>query len=152
MTWVEKTFEELTVAELYALLRLRAEVFVVEQDCPYQDVDNADQYAVHLMGYDEQQQLGAYARIFAPGIRSRGMNYDMASIGRVITSKEQRGKGVGRELMQKAIGALETRFGKQAIKISAQQYLTKFYESLGFRQTSDMYLEDNIPHVEMIRG
>jgi ElaA protein len=152
MTWVEKTFEELTTAELYSVLRLRAEVFVVEQDCPYQDVDNADQYAVHLMGYDEQQRLGAYARIFAPGIRSRGMTYDMASIGRVITSKEQRGKGVGRELMQKAIDALETRFGKQAIKISAQQYLTKFYESLGFRQTSDMYLEDNIPHVEMIRG
>jgi ElaA protein len=151
MTWVEKTFEELTTTELYALLHLRAEVFVVEQQCPYQDVDYNDMYAVHVMGYDDQQQLGAYARVFAPGVRSRGMTYDMASIGRVITSKAQRRKGVGKELMERAIATLENRFGKQPIKISAQQYLTKFYESLGFRQTSDMYLEDNIPHIEMIR-
>jgi ElaA protein len=151
MTWVEKTFEELTTTELYGLLHLRAEVFVVEQQCPYQDVDYADQYAVHIMGYDENGEMGAYARVFAPGIRSRGMKYDMASIGRVITSQAQRGKGAGKELMQRAIAAVETRFGKQPIKISAQQYLTKFYQEQGFRQTSDMYLEDNIPHIEMIR-
>lgn len=151
MIWIEKTFEELTTAELYSLLHLRAEVFVVEQQCPYQDVDYADQHAVHIMGYDEQQQLAAYARVFAPGIRSRGMQYDKASIGRVITSKAHRGKGAGKELMQRAIAAVETRFGRQPIKISAQQYLKKFYESLGFLQTSDTYLEDNIPHIEMIR-
>jgi ElaA protein len=151
MTWIEKTFEELTTAELYSLLHLRAEVFVVEQQCPYQDVDYADQHAVHIMGYDDQQQLAAYARVFAPGIYSRGMQYNKASIGRVITSKAARGQGLGKELMQRAIAVVETRFGKQPIKISAQQYLTKFYQSLGFRQTSDMYLEDNIPHIEMIR-
>lgn len=151
MIWIEKTFEELTTAELYNLLHLRAEVFVVEQHCAYQDVDFADQHAVHIMGYDDDRQLVAYARVFAPGIRSRGMEYNMASIGRVITAKAQRGKGSGKALMQRAIAAVESRFGEQPIKISAQQYLTKFYESLGFRQTSDMYLEDNIPHIEMIR-
>jgi len=151
MIWIEKTFEELTTTELYSVLHLRAEVFVVEQQCPYQDVDYADQHAVHVMGYDDQQQLAAYARVFAPGVRSRGMQYNMASIGRVITAKTHRRTGLGKELMQKAIAAVETRFGKQPIKISAQQYLTKFYQSLGFQQTSDMYLEDNIPHIEMIR-
>ena len=151
MTWIEKTFDELTTTELYALLHLRNEVFIVEQKCPYQDLDYADQAAVHVMGYDADNRLAAYTRIFAPGIRSRGMTYDMASIGRVLTSGAARGKGIGKELMERSIAVLEERFGKQPVKISAQQYLKAFYESLGFRQTSDMYLEDDIPHIEMIR-
>lgn len=146
MIWVEKTFESLTTAELYELLHLRSEVFVVEQNCPYQDMDYSDQQAVHVMGYNNDHKLVAYTRLFGPGIK-----YEMASIGRVITAKEVRGTGAGRELMEKSIALLEARFGKQPIKIGAQQYLLKFYTSLGFRQSSDMYLEDNIPHVEMIR-
>lgn len=146
MHWIVKTFEELTTTELYALLRLRSEIFVVEQECVFLDMDNADQQAVHVMGYDVEQELVAYTRLFRPGIK-----YDMASIGRVVTSKKARGTGVGRELMEQSIAALEARFGKGPIKIGAQQYLQKFYTSLGFVQSSEMYLEDNIPHIEMIR-
>jgi len=146
MIWTVKTFDELTTRELYALLQLRAEIFIVEQQCPYQDLDGADQRALHLMGYNDAHQLVAYTRIFAPGIK-----YEMASIGRVITSQLVRGTGAGRALMEKSIAVLEERFGKQPIKIGAQQYLHKFYGSLGFRQSSEMYLEDNIPHIEMIR-
>ncbi len=146
MIWIEKTFDELTTTELYALLQLRSEVFVVEQQCPYQDMDGSDQKALHLMGYNDANKLVAYTRIFAPGIK-----FDMASIGRVITSMLVRGTGAGRELMEKSIAVLEARYGKQPIKIGAQQYLHKFYSSLGFRQTSEMYLEDNIPHIEMVR-
>jgi ElaA protein len=146
MTWVEKTFDALTTAELYALLHLRSEVFVVEQNCPYLDMDYADQQAVHVMGYNDAGKLVAYTRLFGPGVK-----YDMAAIGRVVTAKEVRGSGVGRALMAQSIALLEARFGKQPIKIGAQQYLLTFYSSFGFRQSSDMYLEDNIPHIEMIR-
>jgi ElaA protein len=147
MFWTIKSFKELTTNELYALLRLRSEIFVVEQNCVFLDMDNADQQALHVMGFDEEAgEIMAYARIFAPGIK-----YDMASIGRVVSSSKVRGKGAGRELMETAIAAVEERFGKVPIKIGAQQYLTKFYTSLGFKQSSEMYLEDDIPHIEMIR-
>lgn len=146
MHWIVKTFEELTNRELYALLRLRSEIFVVEQNCVFLDMDDSDQKAVHLLGYDEEQELVAYTRLFGPGIK-----YEQASIGRVVTSQKARGKGVGRELMEQSIAAVESRFGKGAIKIGAQQYLQKFYTSLGFVQSSEMYLEDMIPHIEMIR-
>jgi len=151
MTWMEKTFEELSTTELYALLHLRNEVFIVEQKCPYQDLDYADQAAVHVMGYDADNRLVAYTRIFGPGARIHGMRHNMASIGRVLTAGSVRGKGMGRVLMERSIAVLEARFGKQPIQLSAQQHLKAFYESLGFRQTSDMYLEDDIPHIEMIR-
>jgi len=147
MTWVEKTFDQLTTTELYTLLQLRSEVFVVEQNCPYQDLDDADQQAVHVMGYNDAGKLVAYTRLFGPGIK-----FDMASIGRVVTAKAARGGGLGRALMAQSIARLEARFGKQPIKIGAQQYLLQFYNSLGFRQSSDMYLEDDIPHIEMIRN
>ena len=147
MQWIVKTFEELTTTELYAVLRLRSEVFVVEQECAYPDLDNSDQKALHLMGYDAEQELVAYTRLFGPGIK-----YDQASIGRVVTSKKARGTGAGRALMEKSIATVEARFGKGAIKIGAQQYLQKFYTSLGFVQSSEMYLEDKIPHIEMIRN
>ena len=146
MHWIVKTFEELTNTELYALLRLRSEVFVVEQECVFLEMDNSDQKAVHLLGYDEEGELVAYTRLFGPGIK-----YDQASIGRVVTSQKVRGTGAGRALMEQSIATVEARFGKGPIKIGAQQYLHKFYGSLGFVQSSEMYLEDNIPHIEMIR-
>ncbi|MBW8685591.1 GNAT family N-acetyltransferase [Chitinophaga rhizophila] len=146
--WVTKTFEELTTQELYALLRLRSEIFVVEQKCAFQDMDNADQLAVHIMGYDDEldNELVAYTRIFGPGIK-----FDMCSIGRVVTAASVRGNGSGRKLMEYSIAVVEDRFGKVPIKIGAQLYLQKFYSSLGFEQSSEMYLEDDIPHIEMIR-
>ncbi|QHS61158.1 GNAT family N-acetyltransferase [Chitinophaga agri] len=148
ITWITKTFEELTTQELYALLRLRSEVFVVEQQCVFQDMDNADQLAVHIMGYDDSldNELVAYTRIFGPGIK-----FDMCSIGRVVTSSRARGNGSGRKLMEYSIATVEQRFGNVPIKIGAQQYLEQFYRSLGFEQSSEMYLEDDIPHIEMIR-
>ncbi|HVI43297.1 MAG TPA: GNAT family N-acetyltransferase [Chitinophaga sp.] len=146
MNWIVKKFDELTTNELYAALHLRCEVFVVEQQCAYQDMDYSDQQALHLMGKDDNNQLVAYTRIFGPGIK-----YKESSIGRVITSPKARGKGAGRELMEKSIAVIEEHFGKVPIKISAQQYLQRFYTSLGFEQTSDTYLEDNIPHIEMLK-
>ncbi|MGX5820239.1 GNAT family N-acetyltransferase [Chitinophaga lutea] len=143
--WKVKAFSELTTKELYEMLRLRSEVFVVEQKCTYLDMDNADQQAVHVLGY-LPEGLAAGTRLFAPGIR-----YDMASIGRVVTAPFARGKGIGRSLMERSIAVLEELWGPVAIKISAQLYLQKFYESLGFKQSSDMYLEDHIPHIAMIR-
>ncbi|RBL94179.1 GNAT family N-acetyltransferase [Chitinophaga flava] len=146
MNWEIKPFAELTVDELYDVLRLRAEVFVVEQQCPYQDLDNSDQKALHLMGRNAEGQLLAYTRLFAPGIK-----YAEASIGRVVTSQLGRGTGIGRQLMEQSIATVESVYGKGAIKIGAQQYLQRFYTSLGFEQTSDTYMEDGIPHIEMVR-
>jgi ElaA protein len=148
--WITKTFEALTPHELYAVLRLRSEVFVVEQQCVFLDMDNSDQLAVHVLGYNDEpgrdNTLIAYTRLFAPGIK-----YDMASIGRVVTAPLARGNGSGRQLMEHSIAVLEEQFGKVPIKIGAQLYLQKFYTSLGFVQSSEMYLEDDIPHIEMIR-
>lgn len=146
MIWKIKSFEELTTAELYAILRLRSEVFIIEQNCAYQDLDNSDQKALHLMGTDDSGQLLAYTRIFEPGIK-----FTEASIGRVVTSPLARGKGAGRELMERSISELQQHYGKIPIKIGAQQYLQRFYTSLGFEQISDTYLEDGIPHIEMLR-
>jgi ElaA protein len=145
MQWIVKTFGELTTTELYALLRLRSEVFVVEQACAFQDMDDTDQLAVHVMGYIDNE-LAAYTRLFGPGIK-----YEYASIGRVVTSQKARGSGAGRLLMEYSIAIVEERFGKAPIKIGAQQYLQKFYTSLGFVKSSEMYMEDGIPHIEMIR-
>ncbi|NLR61731.1 GNAT family N-acetyltransferase [Chitinophaga polysaccharea] len=147
MNWKIKSFEELSTTELYAILRLRSEVFVVEQNCAYQDLDNTDQLALHLMGTDDTGRLLAYTRLFQPGIK-----YQEASIGRVITSPLARGTGAGRELMERSIAAVQQQFGVVPIKIGAQQYLQRFYTSLGFEQTSDTYLEDGIPHIEMVRS
>lgn len=146
MIWKIKSFEELTTTELYAILRLRSEVFIIEQNCAYQDLDNSDQKALHLMGTDDSGQLLAYTRIFEPGIK-----FTEASIGRVVTSPLARGKGAGRELMERSISELQQHYGKIPIKIGAQQYLQRFYTSLGFEQISDTYLEDGIPHIEMLR-
>ena len=145
INWNFKKFEELTPSELYSIMQLRNEVFVVEQNCVYQDADNKDLLSYHLMGWN-QQKLVAYTRILAPGIA-----FEEASIGRVVTSPSVRRTGIGIELMNRSISKTTELFGNFPIRIGAQLYLQKFYTSLGFEKDSDTYLEDNIPHIEMVR-
>lgn len=141
-----KSFDELTVWELYDLMQLRQKVFVVEQNCPYLDADDSDQPSWHLMGRDTTGQLCCYARLLPPGISYP----DYASIGRVISSPAARGTGAGKLLMQQSIAACRRLFGDAPVKIGAQSYLLRFYESFGFRSTGEEYLEDGIPHTKMI--
>ncbi|MGZ8511455.1 MAG: GNAT family N-acetyltransferase [Chitinophagaceae bacterium] len=131
--------------ELYAILRLRTEVFVVEQNCVFQDMDNKDQQCFHLMCWQDEMLL-AYTRLVPPGL-----SYKEPSIGRVVTSPAVRGNGTGKLLMEKSIEEIIHLYGKTAIRIGAQLYLKKFYESLGFSQASDIYDEDGIDHIEMMR-
>jgi len=142
--WTYKSFDQLTVNELYAILRLRTEVFVVEQNCPYQDEDDKDQKSYHLMGW-VGDDLAAYTRLLPKGI-----SYDKPSIGRVVTSPRYRRSGFGKELMIQSIKTAHKLWGKQPIQIGAQLYLQKFYESLGFIVCGPVYLEDNIDHIEML--
>jgi len=144
--WTCKTFQELSVDELYSLLRLRSDVFVVEQNCVFLDQDNKDQYCYHIMGWDGKN-LVASTRLVP-----KGVSYpDYHSIGRVVNSRDYRGLGLGKELMEYSIEKCIEHFGNGPIKIGAQLYLKKFYESLGFVQSSDIYDEDGIDHIEMIR-
>ena len=144
MGWEIKSFDELIKQNLYSILKLRSEVFVVEQNCIYNDLDDLDFEAFHLYK-KEAREVVAYARILPAGSRFREM-----SIGRVLVNIDFRGKGIGKELMQKAIKfAQETRKEKK-IRISAQEYLKHFYLELGFVPDSDLYLEDGIPHLEMV--
>ena len=145
LTWLCKPFNELTPHELYAILRLRSEVFVLEQNCVFLDMDNKDQIAYHLMGY-YGDDLVAYTRLL-----DKNTAYKLMSIGRVVTAPKYRGKGMGKELMEESIKRCYELFGKHDIKIGAQLYLQKFYQRLGFIQSSDMYLEDDIEHIEMIK-
>lgn len=144
ITWTCKSFEELTTRELYALLQLRSEVFVVEQNCAFQDIDNKDQYSWHLMGW-QGELLAAYTRLVPAGI-----SFEEVSIGRVVTSPKMRKSGTGRQLMQKSIETVYALFGNRPIRIGAQLYLRKFYESFGFQQSSEVYDEDGIDHIEML--
>ncbi|MFN3752752.1 GNAT family N-acetyltransferase [Flavobacterium sp.] len=143
LEWKIKRFEALSAKELYALLQLRAEVFIVEQNCVYQDIDGKDEKALHLIGEDKGEVV-AYARLFKPNDY-----FEQASIGRVVVKEHSRSKKLGHILMREAIQVIKTHFDQRKITISAQLYLKKFYESHGFIQTSDMYLEDDIPHIEM---
>ncbi len=146
INWSFKKFEDLTPNELYSVLQLRNEVFVVEQNCVFQDADNKDQGSHHLMGWDNEM-LAAYSRIVPPGIA-----YDFfPSIGRVVTSPKIRRSGIGKILMQQSIEELQKLLGEGPIKLGAQLYLKKFYESFDFVQSSEVYMEDGIPHIEMIR-
>jgi ElaA protein len=140
-----KFFDDLSPHELYAILQLRNEVFVVEQNCVFQDADNKDQKCYHLMG-TRDEVLVAYTRIVPPG-----WIYKEVSIGRVVTSPKVRGEKVGRELMKRSLELCYALFGHVDIKIGAQKYLKRFYESFGFKQVSDVYLEDGIEHIYMIR-
>ena len=144
--WVCKVFSELTPYELYAIIKLRNEVFVVEQNCVFQDADNNDQHCYHLSGL-VGEELAAYARIVPPGI-----TFQYVSIGRVITSPKHRKSGFGKALMNEAIATCYRLFGKQTIKIGAQLYLKEFYQGFGFEQSGEMYLEDNIPHIIMLKN
>lgn len=155
-TWTLKRFDQLTPDELYALLRLRSEVFVVEQNCVFLDMDDKDKYCHHLMGWRgaapahrEEGMPGAqligYSRIVPTGI-----SYAESSIGRIVTSPAARRQGVGRELMVQSISTLYSLYGKRDIRIGAQYYLLRFYEAFGFVQKGEIYLEDGIEHIEML--
>ena len=139
-----KTFSELTNEELYRVLQLRAEVFVVEQNCPYQDPDNYDREALHILGRTKDG-IHAYARILPPGVY-----YKESSIGRVATSNSIRQTGLGRELMKESMRITLEHFPEHSIRIMAQTYLIRFYSDIGFEQVSEEFLEDGLPHVEML--
>lgn len=143
MQFVFKPYKQLTVDELYDSLQLRSAIFVVEQTCIYQDMDDKDKRAEHLLGYDNGK-LVAYARTLAPGI-----SYKEASIGRVVVDSNQRGKSFGKELMQEAIKRTLDLYKTNEIVISAQYYLLKFYSELGFVAEGEIYPEDDIPHIKM---
>ncbi|VEU79583.1 GNAT family N-acetyltransferase [Haploplasma axanthum] len=144
MEWKIKKFNDLTNIELYEILRLRSEVFILEQNCNYQDLDRKDYDSYHLFQINENNEFTAYLRILPKGI-----SYNEVSIGRVLTKPSNRKNKSGRMMIETAINFIEKQLGETEIRISAQKYLIKFYESFGFKITSDEYLEDNIPHVEM---
>ncbi len=146
MTVQIKNFKELTTKELYKILQLRSEVFVVEQDCVYQDIDGKDQKGLHVMGWKEEE-LVAYTRCFKPGVY-----FPQAAIGRVIVKENYRKYGYGHQIMKASISEIESRYNTSEIKLSAQQYLIKFYEFHQFATTGEGYLEDGIPHIAMIKN
>lgn len=141
-----KRFNKLTITELYEILQLRSEVFVVEQNCVYQDIDGKDSKAIHVLGYFDNT-LAVYSRAF-----KAGDYFENASIGRVIVKEIFRDKKWGHDLMQKSVEVVEENYHTNSITISAQEHLKKFYEKHGFVQTSETYLEDDIPHIQMMRN
>lgn len=145
MEIVIKSFDELSREELYEILRSRTAVFVVEQECPYQEVDNHDQKALHVIGM-KNGELVAYARLFRPGDYA-----DEASIGRVLVVPSHRKRGLARLIMKASLEAVKTRLNSNTAMVSAQRYLEGFYKDLGFHTTGEPYLEDGIPHIKMIR-
>ena len=145
LIWDFPSFADLSAAEVYEALAARQEVFVVEQNCVFLDADGSDGEAWHLLGRVDGT-LMAYARLLPPGVK-----YEEASIGRVLTTRSGRGRNFGRALMAEAIRKMGELFPGQPIRIGAQLYLQRFYESFGFEATSEVYAEDGIPHVEMLR-
>ena len=140
-----KVYQDLEIDELYAMMALRAAVFVVEQNCVYQDLDYKDQKALHVMGWINGK-LVAYTRLFGPGDY-----FDQASIGRVIVSMDQRGHNYGHQIMSASINAITQHYKTDRIDISAQTYLEQFYTAHGFLPSGEEYLEDGIPHIKMIK-
>lgn len=145
MCWKVKTFNELTNSQLYAILQERVNIFVVEQNCPYPEIDGHDHIAYHLFK-ELDGEIVAYSRLFP-----KNTIYTEASIGRIIVKKAYRGKEYGKELLEKSIHFLNSELDEPTIKIQAQHYLLDFYRSFGFEQISEVYLEDGIPHIDMIR-
>lgn len=143
MQWKLKKFNELELDELYEILALRSEIFVVEQECPYQDCDGKDRKSQHLF-LEDNGQIVACLRII-----EKGVSFDEFSIGRIVVKKEYRGKNIAREMISKAIKFIEEEWHGDRIKIQAQSYLLNFYKSFGFKEISEEYLEDNIPHTDM---
>ena len=146
INWDFKPFSKLSTDELYSMMVLRQKVFIVEQDCPYMDADGKDLKSHHLLGYDVDGDLVAHLRLVAPGV-----SYKEMSFGRIVTSDKVRGKGVGKLLMEEGIRQSELLYGKVANRISAQSYLISFYKYFGFKTVGEEYLEDDIPHTEMLR-
>jgi ElaA protein len=140
-----KKFDDLTPKQFYEIIHLRNEVFVVEQNCVFQDADHKDEDAYHFMLWNDNE-LAGYTRLLAPGLA-----YEQMSIGRVVTSPKYRRKGIGKQLMEESIKACYRSFGQGSIKIGAQLYLKKFYESFDFLQVGEQYIEDGIPHIYMIK-
>ena len=146
ITWESKFFSELSNKEVYKILQLRNAVFIVEQNCVYQDCDDKDFKAWHLCGWNHDNLI-AYTRLF-----DKGVSYpDAASIGRVLTAPSVRGQNIGKELMHRSIAKIEELFGETTIRISAQIYLKRFYESFSFVQKGEVYLEDGIDHISMLK-
>lgn len=146
MNWFLRTFDELSLRQLYQLLKLRQDVFVVEQNCPYLDADGDDEQAEHLFARSESGQMVAYARLYKATEQQ-----PYSRIGRVLTAHEVRRSGLGKELMQRAIDYLEQRTEKAPIRVGAQVYLLQFYKDFGFKPIGEEYLEDGIPHIDMER-
>ena len=145
MRFITKYFQELTLHELYSILKLRAQVFVVEQECPYQDLDDKDQDAFHVFSLDEEGEVIAYTRLLA-----KGVSYDKhCSIGRVVINQSIRDKGAGKKLMTFSIDTIKQLYPEVPIKISAQLHLKGWYANIGFTAIGESYLEDNIPHIAM---
>ena len=145
IVWKIKPFSKLSTEELYQILKIRQEVFIVEQTCYYLDADGYDQQAVHIWAEKEGEIL-AYSRVFEPGIK-----YKEATIGRVLTNPKYRKNNLGKILIRFSIDTIEARFRTRSIRISAQDYLLSFYSEFGFEDTGKKYLEDDIPHTEMVR-
>lgn len=146
ITWTTKSFNDLTIDEYFELLYLRIAVFVVEQDCPYQEVDEKDRKSFHLFGRTQNGEVIAVTRILPKEI-----SYKEISIGRVALKKEYRGKGIADTLMLETFKFIESKFGAQPVRISAQEYLINYYNKHGFKQIGESYLEDDIPHIEMLK-
>lgn len=145
LRWECKPFNDLSADQMYTILCVRQEVFVLEQECLYLDADGKDRKSFHLMGFDDDN-LVAYARIVEPGV-----SYTEVSMGRILTTKTTRGTGAGIELMEVGLREIEKIYGKVPVRISAQTYLLNFYQKFGFESTGKEYLEDEIPHTEMLR-
>jgi len=143
--WQTKSFEELTTLELFEILKLRQAIFVVEQECAYPDIDDTDKVALHFSGHVDAQ-LAAYVRLIKPGV-----TYEYASIGRVVVAANYRSCGLGRLLMHESIAKMQELFPGDKLKIGAQKHLEEFYNSLGFATISKPYLEDGIPHIDMLK-
>lgn len=144
MNWIIKSFSELTTDELYEILKLRNAVFIVEQNCPYLDVDGKDKDSYHLFLKDNNEII-SYLRIL-----KKGISYKEASIGRVLVKNDYRRKNISRHMILKSISFIENTLNEKEIKIQAESYLENFYTSLGFQKISDSYLLDNIPHMDML--
>lgn len=144
MEWKIKKYEDLTVDELYNILKIRNEIFVVEQNCPYQDCDGKDKQAYHLFLVNDNDII-AYTRIL-----KKGVSYEEVSIGRFLVAEKYRGKGIAKEMLSKSIDFIEEVLGEKEIRISAQVYIMNLYLKYGFKKVTDTYLEDGIPHVEML--
>ena len=146
ITWQCATLNELSSGQLYAILKARCEVFISEQQCIYNDVDGKDLACLHIVAWDSDNDVAAYLRIHGPAT-----TYPEPSLGRVLSTAKHRGTGIGRQIVQRGLTQLEVTYPNQAVRISAQSYLKDFYRSFGFEEVSDEYLEDGIPHTEMLR-